>query len=76
MSDSVQGNKKFTVIAWILLLVGMVIAADGLIQLMAGNSERMGQASFGGFLMMASTPFYVLGRRQPKLDATAPEAAE
>ncbi|NNC36708.1 MAG: hypothetical protein EX271_09275 [Acidimicrobiales bacterium] len=72
MTTSKHGIKKVSAIAWILVLVGMVLAADGLIQLMGGNTARMGQASLGGVLMMASTVFFIWGRRQPEPDTSKP----
>ena len=69
MSQVNPQNKKLNAIAWVLLLVGGVLAVDGLLQLVVGNSDRTGQAALGGVLAMLSTLFFILARRKTKVIA-------
>ena len=57
-----SSRKRNQIFAWVLLLVGLVLAGHGLLQLAAGNGERMGQASLGGALMILSTGFFAISR--------------
>jgi len=69
MSEMKVQSKKLNVIAWILLLVGGVLAIDGLLQIVGGNNSRTGESALGGVLAMTSTLFFVLARRKPKVIA-------
>lgn len=60
--SNLSSRKRNLTIAWILLLVGAVLAVDGLLQLVAGNSDRMGEASLGGVLTICSSFFFIISR--------------
>jgi len=67
MSEMKVQSKKLNVIAWVLLLVGGVLAIDGLLQLVGGNNNRTGESALGGVLAMTSTLFFILARRKKEV---------
>ena len=71
-----KSRKRNQVIAWMLLLVGMVMAVDGLLQLIAGNAGRMGEASIGGFMMILSAVFFAVSRKKPDVATPVGSAGE
>lgn len=71
-----SARKRNLIIAWMLLLIGMVLAGDGLIQLMADNKARMGETSVGGLMMILSGVFFAVSRKKRKTPHVQPDAGE
>jgi len=57
-------RKRNLIIAWMLLVIGMVLAGDGLLQIIAGNDGRVGETSLGGLMMILSGVFFFVSRKK------------
>lgn len=57
-----KSRKINHTLAWISLLLGGVLAVDGALQLVVGNTDRTGESLLGGLLAILSTVFFLAAR--------------